>query len=51
MMDGCCEYLPVMESKALPSSNDALVMGIIFLQHRMIQRPADKIHRSANEKG
>jgi hypothetical protein len=44
MMERCCdEYLPSMEVKAEPFPNEALFMGLIFLQHRMIGQLAKRI--------
>jgi hypothetical protein len=50
MMGGCRKYLPAIEPKASPPHTDALVRGIISLQHLMIQKLADKIERSADGK-
>jgi len=39
MMERCCnEYLPSMEVRAEPFPSEALFMGLIFLQHRTIER-------------
>jgi hypothetical protein len=43
MMQRCCEYLPSMEVNAEPFPNDSLFMGLIFLQHRMIEQLREKI--------
>jgi hypothetical protein len=43
MMQRCCEYLPSMEVKAEPFPNDALFMGLIFLQHRIIEQLTKKV--------
>jgi len=45
MMRRCCEYLPSMEVKADPFPNDSLFMGLIFLQHRMIDELTKKVER------
>ena len=45
MMQRCCEYLPSMEVKAEPFPNDSLFMGLIFLQHRMIDELTKKIEK------
>jgi hypothetical protein len=45
MMRRCCEYLPSMEVKAEPFPNDSLFMGLIFLQHRMIDELTKKVER------
>ena len=43
MMQRCCEYLPSMEARDEPFPSDALFMGLIFLQHRIIERLAKKV--------
>jgi hypothetical protein len=43
MMQRCCEYLPSMEVRAEPFPSDALFMGLIFLQHRIIEQLTKKI--------
>jgi hypothetical protein len=43
MMDRCCEYLPSMEVRAEPFPNEALFMGILFLQDGMIERLTRKV--------
>lgn len=45
MMQQVCEYLPSMEVKAEPFPNDALFMGLIFLQHRMIEHLTEKLEK------
>jgi len=48
MMRRCCEYLPSMEVSAEPFPNDSLFMGLVFLQHRMIEdltRKVEKLER------
>ena len=45
MMRRCCEYLPSMEVKAEPFPNDSLFMGLIFLQHRIIDELTKKIEK------
>ena len=45
MMQQVCEYLPSMEGKAEPFPNDALFMGLIFLQHRMIEELNERVGR------
>jgi hypothetical protein len=45
MMQRCCEYLPSMEVKAEPFPNDSLFMGLIFLQHRMIDELTKKVEK------
>jgi hypothetical protein len=45
MMQRCCEYLPSMEVNAEPFPNDSLFMGLIFLQHRMIEQLTDKVEK------
>jgi hypothetical protein len=45
MMQRCCEYLPSMEVKAEPFPNDSLFMGLVFLQHRMIEELTRKIEK------
>ena len=45
MMQRCCEYLPSMEVKAEPFPNDSLFMGLLFLQHRMIEELTRKIEK------
>ena len=45
MMQHCCEYLPSMEVNAEPFPNDSLFMGLIFLQHRMIEQLTEKIEK------
>ena len=45
MMQRCCEYLPSMEVNAEPFPNDSLFMGLIFLQHRMIDELVRKIEK------
>ena len=43
MMLRCCEYLPSMEVRAEPFPNEALFMGLIFLQHRIIEQLTKKV--------
>ncbi len=43
MMQQCCEYLPSMEVKAEPFPNEALFMGLIFLQHGIIEQLTRKV--------
>lgn len=43
MVQGCLEYLPSMEAKAEPFPNEALFMGLIFLQHQVITRLAKRL--------
>ncbi len=43
MMQQCCEYLPSMEARAEPFPSESLFMGLIFLQHRMIERLTRKV--------
>lgn len=43
MMDRCCEYLPSMEARSEPFPNEALFMGILFLQDRMIEQLTRKV--------
>lgn len=43
MMQQCCEYLPSMEVRAEPFPNEALFMGLIFLQHRIIEQLTRKV--------
>jgi hypothetical protein len=43
MMQRCCEYLPSMEVSAEPFPNDSLFMGLVFLQHRMIEQLTAKL--------
>jgi hypothetical protein len=38
MVQDCCEYLPSMEARAEPFPSEALFMGLIFLQHRIIDQ-------------
>jgi hypothetical protein len=45
MMQRCCEYLPSMEVKAEPFPNDSLFMGLVFLQHRMIDELVKKVEK------
>jgi hypothetical protein len=45
MMQRCCEYLPSMEVNAEPFPNDSLFMGLIFLQHRMIDELTKKVEK------
>jgi len=45
MMQRVCEFLPSMEVKADPFPNDALFMGLIFLQHRIIEDLTERIDR------
>ena len=45
MMQRCCEYLPSMEVKAEPFANDSLFMGLVFLQHRMIDELTRKLEK------
>ncbi len=45
MMQRVCEYLPSMEVNAEPFPNDALFMGLLFLQHRMIQQLTEKVEK------
>ena len=50
MMDQCCEYLPAMEVKASTFPNEALFMGIIFLQHKIIQQLVTKVQKLEQER-
>ena len=45
MMQRCCEYLPSMEVKAEPFPNDSLFMGLVLLQHRMIDELVKKVEK------
>jgi len=45
MMQRVCEYLPSIEVAADPFPSDSLLMGLVFLQHGMIERLAEKIER------
>jgi hypothetical protein len=45
MMQRCCEYLPSMEVRAEPFPNDSLFMGLVFLQHRMIDELTRKLEK------
>ena len=45
MMQRCCEYLPSMEVKAEPFANDSLFMGLVFLQHRIIEQLTERIEK------
>jgi len=45
MMERVCEYLPSMEVSAEPFPSDSLFMGLIFLQHRMIERLTERIEK------
>ncbi len=45
MMQRCCEYLPSMEVRAEPFPNDSLFMGLLFLQHRMIEQLTKKVEK------
>lgn len=53
MMRQCCQYLPSMQVKAEPFPDEALFMGLIFLQHQMIERlerEVERIERKEREK-
>jgi hypothetical protein len=43
MMKLCLEYLPSMEVSAEPFPAEALFMGLLFLQHRMIEQLSAKV--------
>jgi hypothetical protein len=43
MVDRCLEYLPSMEVSAEPFPSEALFMGLLFLQHRMIEQLSAKV--------
>lgn len=45
MMQRVCEYLPSMEVNAEPFPNDSLFMGLVFLQHRMIEELTAKVEK------
>jgi hypothetical protein len=45
MMQRVCEYLPSMEVNAEPFPNDSLFMGLVFLQHRMIEELSAKVEK------
>lgn len=45
MMQQCCEYLPSMEVRAEPFPSESLFMGLIFLQHRMIEQLTRKVEK------
>lgn len=45
MMQQCCEYLPSMEVRAEPFPSEALFMGLIFLQHRIIEQLTRKVEK------
>jgi hypothetical protein len=51
MMQRCCEYLPSMEVRAEPFPNDALFMGLIFLQHKIIQQLMKKVEDQERKQG
>jgi hypothetical protein len=38
MLRECYEYVPAMHAKASPFSAEALLMGILFAQHKRIAR-------------
>jgi len=46
MMQSVCEYLPSMEVSADPFPGDSLLMGLIFLQHRTIERLTEKLEKA-----
>ncbi|MGA2664364.1 MAG: hypothetical protein ABSF83_05415 [Nitrososphaerales archaeon] len=46
MMQRVCEYLPSMEVSADPFPSDSLLMGLIFLQHRMIEQLTEKLEKA-----
>jgi hypothetical protein len=50
MMQRCCEYLPSMEANAEPFPVDSLFMGLVFMQHRMIEQLIDKVERLERER-
>ena len=43
MLRECYEYIPSMHAKASPFSAEALLMSILFVQHRRIARMAKEI--------
>jgi len=43
MLRECYEYIPSMHAKASPFSAEALLMSILFVQHRRIARMAREI--------
>ncbi len=45
MMQRVCEYLPSMEVNAEPFPNDSLFMGLVFLQHRIIEELTAKVEK------
>jgi hypothetical protein len=51
MMERCLEYLPSMEARAEPFPNEALLMGIVFLQDKMIERLARKVESLEQRQG
>ena len=45
MLRQCYEYVPSMHAKASPFSAEALLMSILFVQHKRIVRMAREIER------
>lgn len=45
MMQQCYEYLPSMEARAEPFPSESLFMGLIFLQHRIIEQLTRKVEK------
>jgi hypothetical protein len=45
MLRECYEYIPSMHAKASPFSAEALLMSILFVQHKRIARLVKEVER------
>jgi hypothetical protein len=45
MLRECYEYIPSMHAKASPFSAEALLMSVLFVQHKKIGRLAKEIEK------
>ena len=43
MLRSCYEYIPSMHAKASPFSAEALLMSVLFVQHKRIARLAKEV--------
>jgi len=51
MLRQCYEYIPSMHAKASPFSAEALLMSILFMQHKRIVALANEMEELRKKKG
>jgi hypothetical protein len=45
MVQQCYEYLPAMEARSEPFPSESLFMGLIFMQHRIIEELSEQVRQ------